>query len=173
MSSATRVSLDRDLQSIQDDILRMGSLIDSAISRSLRSLAVRDLRLAREIVAEDAQVNALRFRVEEACLTCIATQQPAAGDLRTVVANIIIASELERMGDYAAGIAKTVLRMGHEPLLKPLVDLPRMAEACRQMMHDALDAYAARDAARSRAVRTSSAVRTWARCSSMGFRTGP
>jgi phosphate transport system protein len=152
VSIATRRVLDRDLHQIQDDLLRMGSLIDSAIGRAIRSLAVRDLRLAREIVSEDSQVNALRFQIEEACLTTIATQQPTATDLRLVIATIILASELERMGDYAAGIARTVLRMGDEPLLKPLVDMPRMAEIDRQMLHDALDAYVARDADNARAV---------------------
>ena len=147
----TRRVLDQDLQQIQDDLLRMGSLIDAAITRSLRCLANRDMRLAREIAAEDAQVNALRFKIEEACLTTIATQQPAATDLRMVVATIILASELERMGDYAAGIARTVLRMGDEQLLKPLVDLPRMGEIDREMLREALDAYVARDANKARA----------------------
>lgn len=152
MTIATRRVLDRELQQIQDDLLRMGSLIDSAIGQALKAVSVRDLRLAREIVSEDSQVNALRFQIEEACLTIFATQQPTATDLRLVVATIILASELERMGDYAAGIARTVLRMGDEPLLKPLVDLPRMAEADREMLHDALDAYVARDATAARAV---------------------
>jgi phosphate transport system protein len=152
VSAFTRRVLDRDLQQIQDDLLRMGSLVDAAITRGLHSLAERDLRLARSVVSEDALVNALRFHIEEACLQCIATQQPAATDLRIVVATIILASELERMGDYAAGIAKTVLRMGNEPLLKPLVDLPRMAEIDRHMLADALDAYVARDAGQARNV---------------------
>jgi phosphate transport system protein len=152
VKTVTRHQLDRELQQIQDDLLRMGSLLDSAITRAMRSLAFRDTRLAREIVAEDAQVNHLRFQIEEACLTIIATQQPTAGDLRAVVATIILASELERMGDYAAGIARTVLRMGDEPVLKPLVDMPRMAEEDRSMLRDALDAYVARDARAARAV---------------------
>src|SRR5713226_482963 len=152
MSIATRRVLDRELHQIQDDLLRMGSLIDSAISRAIQSLAVRDLRLARQIVAEDSQVNALRFQIEEACLTTIATQQPTATDLRLVVATIILASELERMGDYAAGIGRTVLRMGDEPLLKLLVDMPRMAEIDREMLRDVLDAYVARDALAARTV---------------------
>lgn len=152
MNVVTRHVLDRDLQRIQDDVLRMGSRIDTAIGLALRALANRDSRLARQIVADDGVVNGLRFSIEEACLACIATQQPTAGDLRLVVANIIIASELERMADYAAGIAKTVLRMGDEPLLKPLVDLPRMAEACREMVQAALQAYVARDPDAARAV---------------------
>jgi len=152
MNIVTRQMLDRELQRMQDDLLRMGSLIDTAITRSMRCLAVRDTRLAREVVADDAQINALRFHIEEACLTTIATQQPTAGDLRLVIATVILCSELERMGDYAAGIAKTVLRMGDEPLLKPLIDLPRMAEIDRAMLQDALDAYVARDADQARAV---------------------
>jgi phosphate transport system protein len=148
----TRQTLDKDLQRMQDDLLRMGGLIDGAISRALRALSVRDMRLARDIVADDAGINALRFQIEDNCLATIATQQPAAVDLRRIVASVILASELERMGDYAAGIAKTVLRMGDEPVLKPLVDLPRMAEEDRRMLADALDAYVTRDVEKARAV---------------------
>jgi phosphate transport system protein len=152
VTTPTRTHLDRDLRALQDDLLRMGSLLDAAIARSLEALARRDANLARQIVADDAHVNALRFHIEEACVSLIATQQPAASDLRTVVAAMIIVSELERMADYAAGIAKTVLRMGDEPLLKPLIDLPRMAEECRTMLRRALDAYVAHDGDMARAV---------------------
>lgn len=152
MNVITRQVLDQDLKRMQDDLLRMGSLIDTAITRAMRALAVHDARLAREVVADDAGINTLRFRIEANCLAAIATQQPAAVDLRRIVATIILASELERMGDYAAGIAKTVLRMGDEPLLKPLIDMPRMAEEDRRMLADALEAYVARDAAKAQAV---------------------
>ncbi len=152
MASATRSVLNENLRRIQDDLLRMGSLIEAAISRSLQALAGRDLRLAREVVAADAAVNRLRFQIEESCLAAIATQQPMASDLRAIVATIILASELERMGDYAAGIARTVIRMGDQPLLKPLIDMPRMAAICREMIHEALDAYVARDGARAREI---------------------
>ncbi len=152
MTIATRRVLDRELQQIQDDLLRMGSLIDTAIGNALRALQSRDLDLARATVAADSPVNALRFQLEQACLTIFATQQPTASDLRLVVATIILASELERMGDYAAGIARTVLRMGDEPLLKPLDDMPRMAQVDREMMRDALTAYVSRDAAAARQV---------------------
>jgi phosphate transport system protein len=147
-----RASLDRDLRSLQDDLLRMGSLLDSAIDQSMRALANRDADLARRVVADDANVNELRFQIEEDCLTLIATQQPAAGDLRAIVAALSIVSDLERMADHAAGIAKTVIRMGDEPLLKPLIDLPRMAAQCRQMLRSALDAYVAQDADAARAL---------------------
>jgi len=150
--SQTRATLDRDLNAVQDDLLRMGGLLDAAIAKSLEALAKRDQDLARQIIADDAHVNTLRFHIEEACLALIATQQPAARDLRAVLAAMIIVSELERMGDYAAGIAKTVLRMGDEPLLKPLIDMPRMADECRAMLRRALDAYVAHDADMARAV---------------------
>ena len=152
MISQTRATLDRDLNAVQDDLLRMGGLLDAAIAKSLEALAKRDQDLARQIIADDAHVNTLRFHIEEACLALIATQQPAARDLRAVLAAMIIVSELERMGDYAAGIAKTVLRMGDAPLLKPLIDMPRMADECRAMLRRALDAYVAHDADMARAV---------------------
>ncbi len=152
MTLFVRSTLDRDLRAIQDDLLRMGDLIDTAIQRALRALAHLDSALARQIVADDAAINAVRFRIEEECLVLMATQQPTAGDLRAVIATMIIVSELERMGDYAAGIAQTVLRMENEPLLKPLIDLPRMAEECRLMLRRALEAYVARDAALARSV---------------------
>ncbi|HET7091226.1 MAG TPA: phosphate signaling complex protein PhoU [Anaerolineae bacterium] len=136
-------------------MLRLGSLIDSAIDRALQALANRDFNLARQIIADDAQVNDLRFQIEEACFVAIATQQPAARDLRVLVAAMNIVSDLERMADHAAGIAEIVLRMGDEPLLKPLIDMPRMAAEARDMLRQALDAYVKQDAelARSVAVR--------------------
>ncbi|HKZ82544.1 MAG TPA: phosphate signaling complex protein PhoU [Anaerolineae bacterium] len=150
-----RTALDRDLRAVQDDMLRLGSLIDSAIDRALQALANRDFNLARQIIADDAQVNDLRFQIEEACFVAIATQQPAARDLRVLVAAMNIVSDLERMADHAAGIAEIVLRMGDEPLLKPLIDMPRMAAEARDMLRHALDAYVRQDAelARSVAVR--------------------
>ncbi len=152
MTLQIRATLDRDLQTLQDDLLRMGSMLDVAISRAMLSLADRNLPLARQVVTDDAQINTLRFQIEEACLSLIATQQPAAGDLRKVVAAMSIVSDMERMADHAAGIAKVVLKMGDEPLLKPLIDIPRMAEECRQMLRQALDAFVSRDMELARAV---------------------
>jgi len=146
MSGSTRATLERELQEMQDDLLRLGDRVDTAIASCMRSLEQRDLDLARQVVAGDAEINALRFQIEENCLRLIATQQPAAGDLRAVVAAMNIVVDLERMGDHAAGVARVVLRMGDEPLLKPLIDLPRMAEVCREMLRQALQAYVARDA---------------------------
>jgi len=151
-TSQIRSVLERDLRTVQDDLLRLGSLIDAAISRALKALADRNADLARQIIADDEQVNALRFQIEEACFTLIATQQPAARDLRTVVAAMNIVSDLERMADHAAGIAEIVLRMGDEPLLKPLIDMPRMAAECREMLRQALDAYVKHDVDMARKV---------------------
>jgi phosphate transport system protein len=146
VTTQIRSTFKHDLQVMQDDVLRMSGWLDAAIQRALRALADRDADLARQVIADDAKINAQRFTIEEACLRLIATQQPAAGDLRAIVAAMNIISDLERMADHAAGIARIVLRMGDEPLLKPLIDLPRMADICREMTRAALDAYVARDA---------------------------
>ena len=152
MPSQNRATLDRELKSIQDNLLRMGSLLDAAIQFSLQSLATRNASLARQVVNDDAQINKLRFEIEEQCLDVIATQQPMATDLRTVVAAMNIVSDLERMADHAAGIAKIVIKMGDEPLLKPLIDLPRMAEECRAITRKALDSYIQHDVEAAKAM---------------------
>jgi len=144
--------LDRELIEINEGLLRIGSLVDAAIERSIQSLAHRDVSMARQVDADDAKVNALRFQVEEACLALIARQQPAASDLRAVLAAFSIVTDLERMGDHAAGIARTVIHMGDQPLLKPLIDLPRMAETCREMLRQSLQAYVERDTERARSI---------------------
>ena len=148
----TRSSLDRELRAIEDDMLRMGELVNEAIQGSLRALAERDRGLAQQVVDGDAVINRLRFDIEEACLALMATQQPAAGDLRTVVAAMNVVGDLERMGDHAAGNARIVMRMGDEPLLKPLIDIPRMADVCRSMIRDSLQAFVRRDGERARQI---------------------
>ncbi len=152
MKTPARATLDRDIGAINDGLMRMGDLVDAAINQALHSLAQRDTLLAQQIVDGDAHINDLRFQIEEQCLTLIATQQPAAGDLRSVMAAFSIVSDLERMGDHAAGIARTVLRMGDEPLLKPLIDMPRMAEVCREMLRKSLQAYMSRDSQLARSI---------------------
>jgi phosphate transport system protein len=127
-------------------------LLDSAIDRSIRALQTQDAGLARQVIADDNVINNLRFVIEEECLAVIATQQPAASDLRQIIASMNLVNDLERMADHATGICKTVLRIGDEPLLKPLVLLPQMADAARDMLRRALDAFLARDSAAARAV---------------------
>ncbi len=141
MSHSLRGEYDRQFKHVRDDLLRMGTMVDQSIAKSLESLQNRDRSLAQRIIEEDEEINALRFKIEEACLALIATQQPAATDLRAVVAAMSIVVEMERMADHAAGIAKTVILMGDEPLLKPLIDIPRMVKLAREMLQKSLEAY--------------------------------
>jgi phosphate transport system protein len=135
-----RATFDQELQDLRDNVLRLGSMVDMAISQSIQALKERDRDLAHKIIADDETVNDLRFKIEEDCISLIARQQPAARDLRLIVAAMNIVLDLERMGDHAAGIATIVLRMGDEPLLKPLIDLPRMAKISQDMLRQSLDA---------------------------------
>lgn len=152
MPGKLRAAYDQAFNDVQENILRLSELVDQAIGRSLESLEQRDQTMAQQIIADDEAVNNLRFKIEEDCLKLIATQQPAARDLREIVAAMNIVVDMERMGDYAAGIAKTVVRMGDEPLLKPLVDIPRMVAVSRQMLRDAIEAYATRNAEKARQI---------------------
>jgi phosphate transport system protein len=135
--------LDKDLTQIQNDILRLGSMVEQAIRRSIEALKKRDVELAQQIIADDLEINALRYALEEQCLTVIATQQPVATDLRTIIAAMHITVEMERMADHAEGIAQLVTRLADEPLLKPLIDVPRMADIACEMLRASLDAFVA------------------------------
>jgi phosphate transport system protein len=141
MTTSIRTALNREETIIRDDILRMGSMVESAIDRSIAALKQRDAGLAQQIVDDDKKVNQLRFKIEEECLALIATQAPTAGDLRNVIGATHIAVELERMADHATGIANITLRMLDQPLLKPLIDLPIMAGVVKEMTRGALDAF--------------------------------
>lgn len=136
-----RSVLDHSLEEIRNDILRMGSVIGEQIGNAVRALKEQNLSLAHQVVESDQRINELRYRVETACVRTIATQQPAARDLRYIVAAIHMSSELERIADHASGIASIAIRIGDEPLIKPLIDIPRMQEIACEMIHDALDAF--------------------------------
>jgi phosphate transport system protein len=127
-------------------------MVEGAIQRSIEALKRRDADLARKIIAADENINRLRYDIEEQSLAVIATQQPVAGDLRTIVAAMHIAIEMERMADHAEGIAQLVTRMADEPLLKPLVDVPRMADVACKMLSDSLDAFRDRDPDAAKAI---------------------
>jgi len=129
-------------------------MVEEAIMASTDVLKRRDMEGSRRVIAQDHLVNEKRFAIENDALVLIATQQPMAGDLRTIAAVLDITSELERMGDYAKGIAKINLLIGEGPLLKPLVDVPRMAEKTCDMLHRALDAFARRDTETALAIPT-------------------
>jgi phosphate transport system protein len=147
-----REAFERDMQRLQDEVLVLGSMVENAIIESVESLKQRDWEKARRLIAEDRMLNEKRFAIEDDTLVLIATQQPMAGDLRTLAAVLAIISELERIGDYAKGIAKINLMIGEEPLIKPLVDLPLMAEKARDMLHRALEAFVQRDVGLARTI---------------------
>ena len=139
----TRGTLDKELEQIYKNITKLGALLETAIRRSIQALQERDVELAKQVIAEDVAINKLRYATEEQCLAVIATQQPVAGDLRSIIAAMHIAGEIERMGDHAEGIAHLVIRMADEPLLKPLIDIPKMADIACEMLAASLDAFLA------------------------------
>jgi phosphate transport system protein len=141
-----RADFDRHLKKLQDDLMTLGRLVESAVYKALEALKNRDLEASRRVVQDDDVIDRLRFKLEEECVDLIATQQPLAIDLRTLVAVLHISVELERMGDYAEGIGRISLLMGTEPPLKPLIDIPRMAERACDMLRRSLDALVRRDA---------------------------
>jgi phosphate transport system protein len=147
-----RKTFDRDLQHLQDEVLTLGSMVRKAILESVEALKQRDQKTAHRLMADDRFVNEKRFAIESETLTLIATQQPLAGDLRTLAAVLEIATELERMGDYAKGIAKINIMMGNETPLKPLIDIPKMADKAMDMLDRALVAFNDRDVAAARAI---------------------
>ncbi len=147
-----RTGFHKHLREIQDDILAMGSMVEKAINRSVETLKNRDLVQAKQIIEDDCRINEKRFAIEEKCIQLIATQQPMAGDLRILVSTLNITSELERIGDYGEGIAKVVLLIGDEPPLKPLIDIPRMAEKTNSMLRRSLNAFVNRDAEAARKI---------------------
>ena len=147
-----REAFERELQRLQDEMLAMASMVENAITESVEVLKRRDMEGSRRLIVQDRAINKKRFDIEADCLVAIATQQPMASDLRTLAAVLDIAHELERIGDYAKGIAKINLMIGEEPLVKTLVDLPSMADKSRDMLHRALDAFARRDVEMARAI---------------------
>ncbi len=140
-----RATFDRELRELQDDVILLGSMVDKAIERAMDALKRRDIPEAQRIRQDDLLINERRYAIEEKAVTLIATQQPTARDLRRILAILHISVDLERMGDHAEGIAKIVILHGNEPLIKPLVDLPIMADVARRMLRGALDAYVAQD----------------------------
>jgi phosphate transport system protein len=147
-----RQTFDQELQRLQDEVLSMGSMVGDALIRSVDSLKQRDFATSREIIAADREINTRRFSLEEEVMTLIATQQPMAGDMRLLAAVLEILTELERMGDYAKGIARINLMIGEKPLIKPLVDLPVMAQKASDMLDAALKAFSQRDVELARAI---------------------
>jgi len=131
---------DRELDELKGLILRMGSMVETAIRDAVASLVERNSDLAREVIKKDHQINALDVEIDEECIRLIAIRQPRAGDLRFITTAMKITTDLERMGDLAEDIAERAIELNEEPILKPYIDIPRMSEIVRGMVRGALDA---------------------------------
>ena len=147
-----RTTFEHEIQEVRDEILVLGSLVEQALLNSVAALKKRDLALSEKVIAGDKVINKKRFELENRVMILIATQQPMARDLREIASILEVISELERMGDYAKGIGVINTRMGQEAPLKPLVDIPRMAEKGTDMLHRALAAFVNEDAETARLI---------------------
>jgi len=140
-----RVDLDHQLNLLHQEVEFLAGLVEKAITRAVEALKQRDLEESRQVIQEDDIIDQKRFEIEDRCVDLIATQQPMARDLRAIIALLHITVELERMGDYAEGIAKISLMMGEAQPLKPLIDIPRMAEKATEMLRNSMDSLVTRD----------------------------
>lgn len=140
-STDRKILFEKKLGKLQNSLLKMGGLVEEAIAKAVFSLREQDFALAEEVVRGDDSIDELELEIEEGCLALIATQQPMAKDLRKVATLFKMIVNLERMADYATSIAKIVCRIGSDPLIKPLVDIPRMAVTTQVMVKESLDAY--------------------------------
>jgi phosphate transport system protein len=147
-----RQTFENEIQQVKDEVLLLGSMVEHAIMASVETLKKRDLKGSEKIIADDAEINKKRFAIESQLMILIATQQPMAHDLRLLASTMEIISELERMGDYAKGIANINIRMGEEKLLKPLIDVPRMAQIGTNMLHRSLTAFVNEDVEAAKAI---------------------
>lgn len=147
-----RKTFENDIQQLKDELLLLGSMVEQQTLDAVEALKKRDLEAARRVYATDAKINEKRFAIENQVMILIATQQPMARDLRLLASILEVSAELERMGDYAKGIATVNIRMGDEPLLKPLIDIPRMAKIASSMLHRALTAFVNEDAEAAKAI---------------------
>jgi len=147
-----RKTFEIEIQQLKDEMLLLGSMAEQQIIGSVEALKKRDIEASRRIQAMDLQVNAKRYAIEEQVMIVIATQQPMAHDLRLLASILEVSGELERMGDYAKGIATVSIRIGNQPLLKPLIDIPRMAQIGTDMLHRALTAFINEDVEAARAI---------------------
>ncbi|MBI3584485.1 MAG: phosphate signaling complex protein PhoU [Nitrospinae bacterium] len=148
----TREAYHKALKELQNELLKMGEMVAKAIKDSVDALKTRDIDVSMEIIKNDLLINKKRFEIEEKCLLLIATQQPMAIDLRTIAAILSIITDLERMADHAEGIARINVMIGKEPLVKPLIDVPRMADKGLSMLSRCLKAFIDRDADSARTI---------------------
>ncbi len=148
----TRETFGRHLRDLQNEMLVLGSMVQKAILRAVETLVSRDFEAAEQVIRDDVRINERRFQIEESCVTLIATQQPMAGDLRTILSALSIVTDLERMGDYASGIAEITLLLRNELPIEVPSEISRMADIGTEMLSQSLKAFADRDAEAARAV---------------------
>jgi len=148
----TRAAYEAQIRDLRDHVVSMASMVDKAIARSIEALQSQNVGLARQVRKDDKIINAARWAGEENALLIIATQGPMAGDLRLIAAALQIFTDLERMADHAAGVAKIVVETADEALLKPLVDIPRMSLVAREMLSSSITAFVDQDEALARRV---------------------
>ena len=147
-----RVALDHQVNTLQQELVVLACTVEKAINRAVDALKQRDLDASRQVVQEDEYIDQQRLQIEERCVDVIATQQPMGRDVRAIINLLHLVVELERIGDYAKGIARISLMMGDEAPLKPLIDLPRMTEKSTEMLRDSIDAWLNRDVVKARQV---------------------
>jgi phosphate transport system protein len=147
-----REAFQEDMKKLEQQLVAMGEMVTKAVNRSVAALISRNVEQAKQIMRDDLLINRKRWDIEEECINLIATQQPVATDLREIIALLNIITDLERMGDHAEGIAKIVILLGDEPLVRPLIDIPRMAEKTTDMIKRSLEAFVKRDAKIARAI---------------------
>lgn len=147
-----REGFHKRIKELEQDVLELGDMVITAVNRSVEALQNLDAKAAQRVVENDAQVNKRRWALEDKCVDLIATQQPVASDLREIIAVLGIVRDLERIGDYAEGIGKIVLMHGDQPLIKPLVFVPQMAERAVGMLRRSLEAFVKRDAGLARQI---------------------
>ena len=147
-----REDFDLQLNQLQLEVETLAQIVGKSINRAVDALKRRDLEASQQVVNDDDYIDQKRFEIEDRCVDLIATQQPMARDLRAIIALLHIVVELERMGDYAEGISKISLSMGDAPPLKPLIDIPRMAEKATTMLNDSIDSLLNRDIVKANAV---------------------
>jgi len=141
---------EQDLEALKEQLLRMGGRAEAIVGKSIEALRRRDPDLARQVFDDDHAIDRMEIDIEERCLRLLALQQPMARDLRFITAALKINNDLERVGDHAVNIAGGAIRLASLPPLKPLVDIPHMAKVAAEMLHEALDSFVRRDAARAR-----------------------
>lgn len=141
----TRLHFQQNLKEVKHKVLRMGSLVEVIVDKAVTSLKEQNLELAKTIVEEDDKIDAMDLKIEMDCMKLLALQQPLAKDLRTIATALKIITDLERMGDHAVNISKITLEIGKEPLIKPLIDIPRMAKIAQEMIRLSLDAFVKED----------------------------